>query len=172
MMRPRSFYYRGRRVTMGTDGRLRTVLYRSRRPTPMYRQVFPTRSNRAIALDRGYATRIGASNQQMVKLIYSDRFSITGTTVGSQQHVFRGNSLFDPDLTSTGHQPLYFDQWATIYNDYLVSASKIELRVENKDSDPALVKIVPSNNTSPLTNTQLLEVRPAVTKEMSGSAGS
>ena len=35
------------------------------------------------------------------------------------------NSLFDPDFTGTGHQPYYFDQFATIYQRYTVIGSKL-----------------------------------------------
>jgi len=38
---------------------------------------------------------------------------------------FRVNSLFDPDLTGTGHQPYGFDQFKTYYATYLVVKSQI-----------------------------------------------
>jgi len=38
---------------------------------------------------------------------------------------FRTNSLFDPDLTGTGHQPYGFDQWKTYYGTYMVTRSQI-----------------------------------------------
>ncbi len=38
-------------------------------------------------------------------------------------HNWNANSLFDPDRTGTGHQPLYFDQLCpTVYNRYRVKA--------------------------------------------------
>lgn len=39
--------------------------------------------------------------------------------------IFRMNSLFDPDVTGTGHQPLYFDRYAALYNNYRVLGSRI-----------------------------------------------
>lgn len=44
---------------------------------------------------------------------------------------FRGNSLFDPDASLGGGQPLAFDQLAAIYNKYKVYASKITLKVQS-----------------------------------------
>lgn len=40
---------------------------------------------------------------------------------------FRTNSMFDPDLTGTGHQPYGFDQWKTYYGTYMVKSSKITM---------------------------------------------
>lgn len=41
---------------------------------------------------------------------------------------FRSNSLFDPDKTGVGHQPLYFDEIARLYNRYAVYKSVIRVR--------------------------------------------
>jgi len=61
-----------------------------------------------------------------VKLVYrqSVAFSTSGTL---QDNVFRGNSLFDPDATGAGGQPMGFDQWANFYASYTVLGSKIEV---------------------------------------------
>jgi len=40
-------------------------------------------------------------------------------------HTFRANSLFDPDYTSSGHQPFGRDVWANIYNRYQVVKSTV-----------------------------------------------
>lgn len=45
--------------------------------------------------------------------------SITVTTTGNE-HLFKLNSLFDPDTTGTGHQPYWFDQLNNIYKAYRV----------------------------------------------------
>jgi hypothetical protein len=39
-----------------------------------------------------------------------DRVSLTSTSGGQAYYQFRANSLFDPDLSGTGHQPRYYDQ--------------------------------------------------------------
>lgn len=48
-------------------------------------------------------------------------------------HVFRANSIFDPDLTATGHQPLGHDEWAMFYNHYTVQSSKIKVEYVHND---------------------------------------
>ena len=40
-------------------------------------------------------------------------------------HIFRANSMYDPDYTGTGHQPLGFDEMSTIYNKHKVTRAKI-----------------------------------------------
>lgn len=37
---------------------------------------------------------------------------------------FSCNGMYDPDITGTGHQPLYFDQLMAMYQNYTVIASK------------------------------------------------
>jgi hypothetical protein len=72
----------------------------------------------------GFATRMP------VKLVYEDLLTIApGTTYGS--YVFRGNSLFDPDYSGTGHQPRFFDQFAAVYGRYKVLSSSIVVEAIN-----------------------------------------
>lgn len=47
--------------------------------------------------------------------------------------MFRLNSLYDPDYTGTGHQPLGFDQWASVYDKYYVRRARIKV-TELKDA--------------------------------------
>lgn len=43
------------------------------------------------------------------------------------RHQWRVNSLYDPDFTTAGHQPLGRDQWAVFYNRYLVYGCKFTI---------------------------------------------
>jgi len=47
---------------------------------------------------------------------------------GINAQVFRANSLFDPDLTGTGHQPNGFDALMAAYNHFTVLSCKIRVR--------------------------------------------
>jgi hypothetical protein len=49
-------------------------------------------------------------------------------------YVFRGNSGFDPDFTSTGGQPAQWDDYSAVYNRYRIYGSKISWSVANSAS--------------------------------------
>lgn len=48
-------------------------------------------------------------------------------------HVWNANSLYDPDQTGTGHQPMYYDQMNLIYDHYVVIAAKITLKCQTSE---------------------------------------
>jgi hypothetical protein len=45
--------------------------------------------------------------------------------------VYRGNSLFDPDLTGSGSQPMYFDQLTAVYGQYCVMGCRVTAKIFN-----------------------------------------
>jgi hypothetical protein len=52
-------------------------------------------------------------------LRYVDAVTLTSTSGGQAYYQFRANSLFDPDLSGTGHQPRGFDQLCSSTGPYL-----------------------------------------------------
>lgn len=82
-------------------------------------------------------------------LEYCDVVKISSASSASAGYVFRGNSLYDPDYTSTGHQPRYFDQNMLIYSRYQVISANVTLRILGESA--AFVILCPS--TDPLTFT-------------------
>lgn len=73
----------------------------------------------------------GFPSSMMTKLRY-----FTGNIGGSASTTmllwsFRANSLFDPDLTGTGGQPLWHDQIAAVYQNYRVVKVKMEAIFNN-----------------------------------------
>lgn len=68
-----------------------------------------------------------------VRLKYDDVFIGTLATVTAQNQIMRLNSIFDPDLTGTGHQPYGYDQLSALYNRYRVlkTSWKISFHSEN-----------------------------------------
>lgn len=61
----------------------------------------------------------GFPDSMVTTLSYADQVSFTVASPYSS-YVFRGNSLYDPDYTSTGHQPRYFDTLMAVYTKYKV----------------------------------------------------
>jgi len=82
-------------------------------------------------------------DQMRVVLKYNQVITMVNVA-GIGTHVFRLNSLFDPDLTGTGHQPLGFDQWATLYGEYQVMGSRIKVRAIPPDTNPVKLAVFPS----------------------------
>lgn len=74
-------------------------------------------------LQFGFPTKI------ITILRYIDLYGLTSTAGGIAQQVFSLNSVFDPDVTGVGHQPLYFDRYAAIYNNYRVLGSRITAQI-------------------------------------------
>jgi len=46
-------------------------------------------------------------------------------------YVFSANGLYDPDITSTGHQPMGFDQLMVFFQHYCVLSSRINVEFRN-----------------------------------------
>lgn len=67
------------------------------------------------------------------KLTYGVNVSI-GTPGGlptANKYRFRLNSIYDPDVTGTGHQPYQMDQLTAIYTKYLVKACYVDITFSN-----------------------------------------
>lgn len=68
---------------------------------------------------------IGFPATTTCKLVYSDYFSVNVTATPTIYSI-RANGLYDPNQTSTGHQPMFFDTYASIYDHYVVTAADIK----------------------------------------------
>ncbi len=68
---------------------------------------------------------MGEPTSKWVRMRYVDSFTLNPGVAGIAFHVFRANSIFDPDLTGGGHQPMNHDQLTVAYDHYTVYGSKI-----------------------------------------------
>lgn len=68
----------------------------------------------------------GMPDKKYVTLRFCDTYSLTGG-IGAVYHKFRLNSLYDPDLTGVGHQPLGHDEYAEWYERYTVRRARIKV---------------------------------------------
>ena len=69
-------------------------------------------------------------DRYFTKLKFSETVDIRPTVAApNARQVWRGNSLFDPDQSSTGGQPTGFDQLMSLYTNYRVYASSIKLQI-------------------------------------------
>jgi len=95
----------------------------------------PTRRPRGKYTKRAYRRRpyiannlSGMPKTRRAILRYADQLGLTSSTGSLASHVFRANSIYDPDYTAAGHQPMGHDQWAALYNHYVVLGSKLTVR--------------------------------------------
>lgn len=99
----------------------------------------------------------GFPNSIITKLRYYDCFNQTSTLGGVARNLWRANSIFDPDQTNAGHQPMYRDQWATIYNHYVVIGSKITVTfVPTSATVPMVCGVAGDDDSSTSTTPQTL----------------
>lgn len=110
----------------------------------------------------------------IVKMRYHENISIDPATGLAGSYIFRANSVFDPNFTGTGHQPLGHDEWTNFYNRYCVLGSRMTAIFSSQttvvSSGSALVGISLKNTTvtEPDLNT-LIESKKATTRMMTTS---
>lgn len=73
--------------------------------------------------------------------------SITEGAAGlGADQVYRANSLFDPDFTGVGDQPMGFDQWTALFGVFRVESCRYSVTFTNANTSPCLVGVLPSTN--------------------------
>ena len=79
-----------------------------------------------------------------IKLAYYDRVS-TGAIIAPalSTYIFRLNSVFDPDVTGVGHQPLGRDHWAQTYKYYRVLSCEVTLKWYNATDVTGAIRTIP-----------------------------
>lgn len=76
----------------------------------------------------------GFKNGQTVRLRYVCTKTLGAPTSGTISFTqFRANGLYDPDYTGTGHQPHWYDTWASVYDHYVVKKSYITCIFTNRN---------------------------------------
>jgi hypothetical protein len=107
------------------------------------------------------------------KLRYSTTFALTSTSgaiTGTQ--VFRANDLFDPDFTSTGHQPMGFDQLMAFYNHFCVTKARIVIQAKNTtDTFPTVCLRVDADSTAITSIDRIVEFGGCVTVDLDTKLG-
>lgn len=70
-------------------------------------------------------------SSKIAKLTYNTNVTLSSTSGVASNHTFNVSSLFDPDVTNVGHQPLYFDTLcgadvgSAPYSQYRVLGAKV-----------------------------------------------
>lgn len=71
------------------------------------------------------------NNNYTVRLTYCDTFLHDLDPGAASSQVFRMNSIYDPDYSNVGHQPICRDLWASMYNYYTVLQADYEFHFYN-----------------------------------------
>lgn len=82
-------------------------------------------------------TPSGMPLARTAKLRYNTNAQMSTTSGLMSHYTMRANSVFDPDYTSVGHQPMGFDQWALLYNHAVVVGSRMTVRFTNASGSTA-----------------------------------
>jgi len=91
----------------------------------------------------------GFPNTLITKIRYYDTYTVAITAGNVGKQVMRWNSTFDPDFTNTGHQPLYRDTYAGIYDHYsVISAAAVVKVISVSTTAPLLVGCVTDDDSS------------------------
>jgi len=85
-------------------------------------------------------------------LRYHTNFSLTSTVGAISTYIFRANDLFDPDFTSTGHQPMGFDQMMVFFNHFAVDRCKITVTASNQAATTMRYAVRLDASSTPITN--------------------
>ena len=84
---------------------------------------------------------------------YTELLQLADAVTGLAYNVYNANGIWDPNFSATGHQPMGYDQWSTLYKTYRVKKCTIKAECANNQSTvPCLFIIAPSETTALLAN--------------------
>lgn len=100
-------------------------------------------------------------NTMTTTLVYEANYATTLSSIVNLSHyTFRLSSVYDPDFTAVGHQPLGFDQWANFYERYIVKGAKIYITAQDTNSiQNSAVALTATINEDTQPSTQIQAVR-------------
>lgn len=119
--------------------------------------------SRYFPMYRGLRSKGPVKGMTYATLTYNDSISLSPSGTSPASHYFRASSIYDPDFTSTGHQPAGYNELAALYNRYTVVRSGI--RVDFISESPAaggqlIVGVrMDSDTTIPTDPRQFMEAR-------------
>lgn len=136
--------------TMGKGKR-----YRRRGYKIVAKKRYTTRKRPIMDIPSGIITRtsgkqFGFPSEVVTSLRYVQTVKLTSTSNSLAKNTFRFNSLFDPDVTGTGHQPMYADQFGDLYQTYVVLGARATVTyvAETVNAGPMFVGICANGSSS------------------------
>jgi hypothetical protein len=104
-------------------------------------------------------------DRTLIKMRYVSDIVLNPAAGSTASYVYSCNGMYDPDITSTGHQPMGFDQWMAFYQHYTVLGSKLSCSFASSNADlttgAAIVGVAQrATSTAVSTNSSTLRERP------------
>lgn len=84
-----------------------------------------------VVLGQGFPKKLMSTHK------YREIFTLTATAGVFTTYQFSCNGMYDPNITGTGHQPMYFDQMTPLYDHYCVIGSKMKWKLIPATSNSA-----------------------------------
>lgn len=136
---------------------------------------FVPRKGKRMIRKAGYTSKTlqtARPQRMLAKLVYFDSGQMANSVGVFQTQLWNLNSLFDPDRSGIGTQPLGRDQWATWYNRYRVYKTDYIITFTNLDPDQAaIVACINANGIPTWTDNGAFEQPGAYVKQLSPRDG-
>ena len=115
---------------------------------------------------RSMTTHGGFPQTRRITMKYCDSVPVAGIANSLSYYLFSANSIYDPNRTGGGHQPVGHDQWNLFYNHYVVVGSKFKCTFSSSvtgasNSGMTFGIMLDDSSTAPVTNSisHLIESR-------------
>lgn len=139
-----------------------------------YKRKYPSK-RRSYKRSRNIVAKTpgGLAPKTVVKMRYCDQKVLVSTSGTVATQVYRCNSIFDPDYTGVGHQPIGHDEWNQMYNNYKVTKAKLTIQATNTGSAPVVLSINRGDSTTGSTGAMSAICEQPYTKwmQLGGSSG-
>lgn len=126
-----------------------------------YRKKYARRAKKAVinntmvTLGKGFPKRMCFTHKYVEVVVRNPV-----TTMNN--YLYSCNGMYDPNITGTGHQPMYFDQLTALYNHYTVIGSKISFKIiPTTAASSAIFYCVSINDDSTVTPTSIQDMQEA-----------
>jgi hypothetical protein len=98
--------------------------------------------NRRLATKTGMSVIPAQPPHMCIKFRYSARGTLTEAAAGTgTTYTYRINSLWDPNLTGVGAQPVGLDQWATLFERAVVLSADVRVDFVNVSASNAPCRV-------------------------------
>lgn len=111
-----------------------------------------TEAPKSMSMFRSLGRPMGIPKKLCVTLRYYQAVTLADPITGAAStNLFRANSLYDPDFSGAGHQPMGYDQYIEMYSDILVKKSRITVTHLNSVTSGTVFGVTLSPSSSSLT---------------------